>query len=122
MRINFTCRILKALLILQHTNLIYAFVIFWFRLSLRAKGRNTYIINKSDFGLYSIDPFQSHYYGTIKAHKPETLSQCTFGIPSYKISRYIIDIIQSTPNKHQHNEKVNQMKLKVLYDLATIRQ
>ena len=66
--------------------------------------------NKTYFELYPSDPIPPCLYGTIKAHKPEKkipmrVIVSTIGALPYVISKYLVDIIQPTLNKNQHEVK-----------------
>ena len=66
--------------------------------------------NKTYFELYPSDPIPPRLYGTIKAHKPEKnfpmrVIVSGIGTPPYGISKYLVDIIQSTLNKIHHKVK-----------------
>ena len=66
--------------------------------------------NKTYFELYPSDPIPPRLYGSIKAHKPEKnfpmrVTVSTLAMPSYGISKYLVDIIQPTLSKNHHKVK-----------------
>ena len=59
------------------------------------------------FQLYPSDPIPPHYYGVIKAHKPEKCYPmraivAAIGTPPYGISQYLVELIQPTLNKSKY--------------------
>ena len=60
--------------------------------------------DKEYFEIYPSDPIPPRLYGTIKAHKPEKncpmrTIMSTLGTPAYRITKYLVEIIQATLNK-----------------------
>ena len=63
--------------------------------------------DKEYFQIYPSDPIPPRLYGTIKAHKPEKnypmrTIVSTIGTPAYRISKYLVQIIQPTLNKNNN--------------------
>ena len=63
--------------------------------------------DKEYFQIYPSDPIPWRLYGTIKAHKPEKnypmrTIVSTIGTPAYRISKYLVQIIQPTLNKNNN--------------------
>lgn len=78
--------------------------------------QNVSNILKTYFELYQSDPIPPHLYGATKADKPRkyflvriinTIS--TIDRLPYRLSKYVVDIIQLTPNRNQH--KVENLTL-----------
>ena len=72
--------------------------------------RENKFTSKTYFELYTSDPIPPRLYDTRKAHKPEInfptrIIVSTIGTPHYGISKYLLNIIQSTLNKNQHKVK-----------------